>query len=244
MTELARKAQRRVLRPPRWLLLLIGVVAALALFANVNFSNLVGSGRVLDWKTHEPIADVDLTADCARSRLVEGSRTIKTIKARSGPDGEYYFSFLDTWHCNEFYLDAEKTGYVRLSNAEIPNIVAQLDYGSVASVTWMVRDKDVVPLRIEGLFAESAGTMYEGDGSGRRAYFEEFTWTLQRFTQAMRTATTDEQRVWIEQRFCPLLLRKFAAIPPADRPRLVSEASGLDKYSVDWQADCKEAVSR
>jgi hypothetical protein len=129
--------------------ILIGVPAALVLFVNVNFSNMNGRGRVVDYKTHESIPGVELTANCARGNLVHGTRTIRTIRSRSGPDGEYQFSFFDTWHCSLFFLFAKKAGYVRLIDAGIPDLGVGGDFGSVPATTWMVKDEDVVPRRVE-----------------------------------------------------------------------------------------------
>jgi hypothetical protein len=227
----------------RWLLALSGLVGAIAAFINVNFSNIPGQGRVLDYKTHRPIAGVELTGDCGRSNLVHGTRSLRTLKARADSDGRYRFSFFETWHCSLFFLNAEKPGYVRLIAAEIPN-VAVSEFYSVPAITWMVKEKDVVPLRLEGLFAETGGQATYTDGSGRRAYFEEFSWTLDRFARAKKIATTEEQRTWVKQRFCSLLSRKFLAIPSTERTRPSSAGPQFMVQMEDWRATCSQATAQ
>lgn len=223
------------------LLRLLSVIALVAvaatLYINVNFSNIPGTGRVLDVRHNQPVADVKLEGKCWRPNLIHGSHLLKTLTTQSDAQGRYRFSFFETWHCSDFALYPSKPGYVDLMAAQIPNQIVEFGSG-VPGAVWVVKAEDVVPLRLDGLFAETGGTMTYGDGSGRRAYLTEFEWTLQRFVEAEKIARGDAQRAWIRQHFCPRLSQQFAAIPLAEREPSPAVALQFNAQVAQWRATC------
>jgi len=82
--------------------------------------------------------------------------------------------------------------------------------------------------------------MVYADGSGRRAHVMEFSLTFERFIRAKKIASTEEQKSWVHNNFCPLLLRRFAAVPSVERGQLAALAPGPASYPGDWQAECRD----
>jgi len=221
-------------RVRRWLPW-IAIVAVITVYLNVHFSNFSGRGQVVDYRTHQPLAGIELTGDCRRPNLIHGTHSIKHVRTRTDEQGRYRFSFADTWHCSSFQVIATKPGYVDMSGDR--NYL--LD--AVPEQMWMLKASEVVPLKLEQLLGSIGGESHEA--SGKRAYLGEFIGALENLAEARRIATSDTHRAWIVERFCPLLSQKFALIPMAQRDLSAVQASYVQEHVAGWIATCPDAAA-
>lgn len=169
------------------------------------------SGQVLDWSTHEPIAEASVTLDCTKQVGIEGEIIAREVTRTTDAAGRYSFSAADRRGCYGTFISASKTGYADANSETMGG------YFKVATpgIKYLVQDSDQVWYELQRITPSLTGVATNPDGT--KNFSATYVTLFMPFFEAKRIASTQREVAFVHERFCPSLEGLYAKLTDDQR---------------------------
>lgn len=175
-----------------------------------------GSGQVLDWSTHAPIAGVRVTLFCAKhpGMQIEGEIIARTVGRTTDAAGRYSFSRADRSGCDQTFIAAKKPGY---SDANSQLIDGQITVAA-PGIQYLVKDSDQVWYELQRI--SPSPTMVATGQGGAPSTSGTYVLLFMPFFEAKRIASTPREVAFVHERYCTKLQELYAKLPEDEKERV------------------------
>lgn len=177
-----------------------------------------GSGQVLDWSTHQPVAGARVMLTCLRPHWLqpEGEVIVRTVSRTTDATGRYSFSAADLSGCARVVVAVGKLGYATDFNGAT-QFNGRITIGD-PNIHYLVNDSDEVWAELQRITPAATAVVNNPDGtvSTSGSYMSLFT----PFFEAKRIATTPREVAFVHEHYCAKLQSLHARLTQADEERI------------------------
>lgn len=195
--------------------ILLGALAASAGCLGADPSGIGGSGEVLDWSTHQPVAGARVVLTCLRPHWLqpEGEVIVRTVPRTTDAAGRYSFSRADQAGCARIVVGAAKQGYA--TDFTGPSLFNGRITAGDPNIHYLVKDSDAVWAELQRITpAPGAGLT---DPDGRTSMSGTYMLWFSPFVEARRIASTPRELAFVHEHYCAKLRGLYARLTETDR---------------------------
>jgi hypothetical protein len=197
-----------------------------ALFAATPASAMWGgSGTVLNASTGAAMADVSVTLECNKARLIHGWDTIKNVTTVTDKDGKFSFPLSDVWRCDFAFVRPAKEGFG--NTAMLDSRYADTRYEEIPGRLYLTPAGDEGLQRLKYFAAFAKGRSSDPKAQYRSLYGD--------FTSSVAIAKTEREIRFVKDTFCAGLIEADAQLTPAQRDELRRMQGGFPPQPIDHQ---------
>jgi hypothetical protein len=176
----------------------LGCIALLALMS-INWRNLDGTGKIVDFYTRTPLPNATLLIDCRKSGVIHGSTSARVLRVTSDNTGAYSASFRQTWDCDYVSVSAETDGYQQRASLDT-NAFSHGISKSVPKVVYLIGDNDGARLILEQIWHQTSPYR-----SLPQEPLDAYRQLFIAFNKSRNIATSKGEADWVADRYCALL---------------------------------------
>jgi len=194
-----------------------GVIALGIAWVWFRHSHIGGlHGVVLTYGSRAPIVGADVTVACQQATL-HGYRTLRTLTARTGPDGSYRLAAHALGGCGHLEASAAREGYLDPWDMRLDSAIIERPMDRDPEDLWLVDEDDVVRLNLEGLLRVSQSEYVPSHGIPDNHYSA----VVDPFMKSKKIARTPQDLAWIRANYCSRLEEHWARTPEQSQTKLM-----------------------
>lgn len=201
----------------RYAILLAALASSAGCFG-ADPSGIGGTGTVLDWGTHQPVAGARVVLTCLRPHWLqpEGEVIVRTVAGTTDAAGRYSFSRADQKGCARIVIGAGKPGYATDFNG--PGLFNGRYTVGDPNIHYLVKESDAVWAELQRITPDPGAGLTDPDG--KTSVSGTYMLWFSPFAEARRIAGTPREVAFVHEHYCAKLQGLYARLTETDKEHI------------------------